>query len=178
MCRDELDKRQWPSQGTVDARLVRAEPGGDDLPVIGSEHNATDRAWPVRATTRSKRSQYESAQPPGPHRPSSHEQFRDRIGCALICRRQRGTVRRHPLRREVRCWRPLQRDSAGRLPLSGHAGSRLRIRSCRCERVPPSHSYAEASISIGDQQCRERYVAGRWYLPSGGPDRRIFAHDA
>src|SRR5215472_8197589 len=40
-------------------------------------------------------------------------------------------------------------------------------RSCRCERVPPSHSYAETSISIRDQQCRERYVAGRWYPTLG-----------
>ena len=38
---------------------------------------------------------------------------------------------------------------------------------CRCERVPPSHSYAEASIFIRDQQCRERYVAGRWYPTLG-----------
>ena len=40
-------------------------------------------------------------------------------------------------------------------------------RTCRCERVPASHSYAEASISIRDQQCRERYVAGRWYPTLG-----------
>jgi hypothetical protein len=36
-------------------------------------------------------------------------------------------------------------------------------------------SYAEASISIRDQQCRERYVAGRWYPTLGwarSPNRR------
>src|SRR5262245_13061605 len=42
-------------------------------------------------------------------------------------------------------------------------------RFCRCERLPLAHSYAEARISIRDQQCRERYVAGRWYPHSGGP---------
>jgi hypothetical protein len=40
--------------------------------------------------------------------------------------------------------------------------------TCRCERVPPSHSYAEASISIRDQQCHERYVAGAGTHPRVG----------
>jgi hypothetical protein len=35
----------------------------------------------------------------------------------------------------------------------GHA------RTCRCERVPSAHSYAEVSIFIRDQPCCERYVA-------------------
>src|SRR5215813_14390118 len=52
----------------------------------------------------------------------------------------------------------VRHDQAG--PLPGD-------RTCRCERVPPSHSYAEASISVRDQQCRERYVAGRWYPTLG-----------
>ena len=57
------------------------------------------------------------------------------------------------------------------LPATESAGSR----SCRCERVPFVHPYAEVSISIRDQQCGEQYVAKHWHPPSAcarSPTRR------
>jgi predicted nucleic acid-binding protein len=73
---------------------------------------------------------------------------------------------------------PSRREQPDHRPIEAPAGqnaNRYNIRICRIERVPASHSYAEASISIRDQQCRERYVAGRWYPTLGwarSPTRR------
>ena len=49
----------------------------------------------------------------------------------------------------------------------GMIGASASARSCRCERVPSAHSYAEVSIFIRDQQCCDRYVAEHWYPPFG-----------
>ncbi len=77
-----------------------------------------------------------------------HAKLRDRRGGrspkVLLTRRTEADIRSRSARR-----RPL-----------------AELRSCRCERVPPMHSYAELASPSGDQQCSERYVAEHWYPPS------------
>jgi hypothetical protein len=62
---------------------------------------------------------------------------------------------------------PWSHPSCAQNGRSGAAQPVANAHSCRYERVPSAHPYAEVSIFIRDQQCSDKYVAEYSHPPLG-----------